>query len=71
MLTFKIDEAEARKLGEWLPEHDKNCRHAGGKNSGAIGGRLSYLFTPTSIGVVVKVMCACGGECDITDYSQW
>lgn len=38
--------------------------------SGAIGGAVSYIFTPTSIGFVVKVRCY-GKELDITDYSDW
>lgn len=37
----------------------------------AIGGILTYLITPTSLGEVYKLRCACGKEEDITDYSCW
>ena len=29
---------------------------------GAIGGGMTYIFTPTSIGTVCKVKCSCGEE---------
>lgn len=39
---------------------------------GAIGGELTYLFTPTSLGVVVRVKHAVtGAELDLTDYASW
>lgn len=38
---------------------------------GAIGGALTYSFTPTTLGVVIKVKCACGKEIDVTDYEGW
>jgi len=37
---------------------------------GAIGGDITYSFTPTSIGTVVKVE-SCGHELDLTDYESW
>lgn len=36
---------------------------------GAVGGGLEYIFTPTSIGVIVKVKEAYTGlELDLTDW---
>ena len=37
---------------------------------GAIGGALTYSFTPNSIGMVFTVH-ACGHELDLTDYDSW
>ncbi len=37
---------------------------------GAIGGEVTYRFTPTSIGTAVHVE-ACGHELDLTDYESW
>ena len=39
--------------------------------TGASGGAISYQFTPTTLGTVVKVRCECGQEEDITDYRAW
>jgi hypothetical protein len=43
--------------------------------TGAIGGGLTYEFTPTSLGVVFKVIWGKGlpGEksLDLTDYDSW
>lgn len=39
---------------------------------GAIGGGLTYCFTPTSLGVVVKVRHgATNAELDVSDYDSW
>jgi hypothetical protein len=37
---------------------------------GAIGGGITYSFTPTSLGVVVKVKYG-DKELDLTDYDMW
>jgi hypothetical protein len=66
---FSIFEEEIVKIEEWQKKHDKKCPYY--KNSGAIGGRMTYSFTGTSIGGIVKVKCACGEEFDATDYSSW
>lgn len=63
---FGMTESESKKLHEWSVEHDKTCPLK--YNQGAIGGRTTYCFTPTSLGTVVKVKCACGEEIDISDY---
>lgn len=39
---------------------------------GAIGGALTFAFTPTSLGVVVKVTHGgTGAELDVTEYDLW
>jgi hypothetical protein len=39
---------------------------------GAIGGEITYLFTPTSIGVIVHIMHnVLNKKEDITDYDTW
>lgn len=68
-MDFSLDDTQRLALIVWLTEHDKACRFADPAKQGASGGRLTYSFTPTSLGTVTKVGCACGGECDLTDYS--
>lgn len=38
---------------------------------GRLGGAYTYSFTPTSIGLVFKVVCSCGEKLDLTDYDSW
>ena len=38
---------------------------------GANGGDLTYEFTPTSIGLIVKVVHTSGAVLDLTDYNSW
>ncbi len=71
MSGFNLNTEELTKLNTWLSEHDKTCRLA--KYSGAIGGRLTYEFTPTSLSTIVHVQCACCREArvDLTDYDAF
>lgn len=52
------------------PEHVKHCWDLGEPYTGAIGGGLSYIFSPTSIGTTLVVKF---GEdtLDLTDYEAW
>lgn len=39
---------------------------------GAIGGRYTYEFTPTGLGVVCKVRDSVSGAViDLTEYDEW
>jgi len=71
MQTFSLEKKEEEKLARWLKSHDKKCPYAGKKNKATMGERLTYSFTPTSIGVAISVSCPCGGNCDPTDYESW
>lgn len=39
--------------------------------TGAIGGGLTYQFSPTSLGMVTKVIWYTGETLDVTDYDEW
>ena len=47
-----------------------DCWESGLPYEGAIGGALTYYFTTTSLGTVVKVKYATY-ELDLTDYDSW
>lgn len=70
-MHFHLDEKERSKLLMFLSNHE--CQYYGkmNSNSGSIGGAITYSFTPTGLGVVVKVKCACGEEKDLTNYEEW
>lgn len=73
---FIVDEKEAAKMAAWLDEHNKTCPFyddgtSPSSPSGAIGGRLTYCFTPTGLGVITILRCACGQEVNVTDFENW
>ena len=50
----------------------KYCWEKGVPYTGAIGGGLTYSFTPTSVGVGLIVKESLSGETlDVTDYENW
>lgn len=63
--TFELDESQEEILQEWLSEHDCDA------DAGSIGGRLSYVFTPTGLGDLVEVRCLCGGKISLTNSDNW
>lgn len=67
-MEFCLTEEEENKYRSWLKEHNKICPI---KYSGAIGGKISFLFTPTSLGVITQVICSCREKINLTDYEGW
>lgn len=67
-ITFEIPDREAAAFIEWDKAHTEVCPM---RYHGSIGGRITYVFAPTSLGLVMKVNCACGEEIDLTHYEEW
>jgi hypothetical protein len=71
-VNFQLTKDEVRRLKEWDELHINT--HHGGKDpdNTAIGGRLTFGFTPTSLGTILIVSCSCKKDsCDLTDYDSW
>jgi len=75
---FDINEKEKACLDIWLNDHHKECAFSPEREServspklGAIGGGLTYCFSPNGLGRTLVVRCACGGEIDVTDALEW
>lgn len=64
--TFVLDDSEMKQVYEWSYNH--NCTVT---DVGAIGGRLTYQFTPTGLGDIQEVICACGEELNLTNFEDW
>lgn len=66
---YALEDDELAKLNAW----DHQCKWHGtpDRYAGAIGGELTFSFTPTSLGRIAKVRCGCGAEIDLTEYSAW
>ena len=69
-MSFVLDEGQAERYNAWNIEHKKVCKYTN-NGSGAIGGRLTFSFTPTGLGDVVEVSCACGEKINLTNYDDW
>jgi hypothetical protein len=68
MRTFTITDREQLKIKVLLAHHNTTCPYGDPKKkTGAIGGRFSYVFTPTSIGTMAYIECACGEKLEFQD----
>jgi hypothetical protein len=67
-MDFSFSKEQNERYIIWYKKHRRKCPI---ENSGAIGGKYSYIFTPTSLGVITIVKCACGEELDLTDVGEW
>jgi len=67
-MSFSLDKEQLKKFKEWDEEHKGRCAFGDPMKQGAIGGRLTFSFTPTSLGEISKVKCTCGEDIDLTDY---
>jgi hypothetical protein len=62
---FSNLDIDKEKLQTWFGSKEP-------KYCGAIGGRFTYMMTPTSLGTVCKVRDNLDGdEIDVTDYDMW
>lgn len=61
-----LSEEEIIQIENWNKRHDRSCPILTKKSKfspyGTIGGGRTYCFTPTSIGTIITVKCACGEE---------
>lgn len=65
---FEFDADQRKRIDVFIAEHES----IHGVTTAAIGGRYTYSFTPTSLGMVQRVRCAsCNKELDVSDYASW
>ena len=63
---FDLTPEQIKTIDAWAYDHDCPITY-----EGASGGKITYQFTPTSLGTVEKAVCTCGEECDVTEYDEW
>jgi hypothetical protein len=64
---FELNDVEKAKARAFEDEHE--AKH--GRSKAVDGARYTYMFTPSSIGTSVTMVCGCGVECDLTDYESF
>lgn len=62
---------EQKASGQFNSSIAEDCWEMGFPYEGAIGGAVTYEFTPTSVGIVKKVRYTDRFELDLTDYGNW
>lgn len=72
---FKLLDDEEERATTWMKGHIPSCKYydkdRGIQYVGAMGGAFSYKFTPTSLGTIVSVECACGESEVVTSFDDW
>jgi len=73
---FELNEKQKTEIEVWRKSHKCKLRSSdhGIKNEiyvGAIGGAITFCFTPTGLGDCVEAQCACGEKINVTDYEEW
>lgn len=62
-MKFELTKAQEAKFKVWDKKHTE-CRGV----DGAIGGRLTYSFIPTGLGVIIIIKCSkCNKTLDLTE----
>lgn len=81
-MPFELDEKQKQILEKWMTEQDQKVTEKQNKNKpkekqksypnyGCSGGAYTYHFTPTWIGMVIKVShCLTKETIDLTDYDN-
>ena len=65
-MNFTLTDEQTQKLVEWMNQLPPS------KYEGAIGGRFTYSFTPTSLGDVMIVTDTVNNlSIDLSEYDLW
>ncbi len=80
-MKFEVSEEQHQKIERWLNDvviphlrkkKPKAFRYGDQPYYGAIGGGLTYSFTPTGLGEILVVTEALSKmELNLTDYDSW
>jgi len=69
---FKLDKSQEEKLKVWMESLPQEVIGDPDAYTGAIGGRYTYKFTPTGLGVIVVVKdFITKKEINLTDFENW
>lgn len=75
-LNFQIPAEDLPELYKWMTKQDKKSaklqRQQSGAITGNVGGSYTYSFTPTGIGLAIRVKNAVTGDIiDLSHYETW
>lgn len=74
-MNFRLTTLQQEMLRVWIASEDVKVAVKQGReepNYGANGGAYTYMFTPTSLGTIVRVVNEYTHQSiDLTDYNSW
>ncbi len=62
-MNFELTKAQTQQYNDWVNHCDTPA--------GTIGGRISFVFTPTGLGTCIEIQCICGEKLNVTEYDSW
>ena len=65
-IMFGLTPRQLLKANKFVSAHSCDLPYAG-----AVGGKITYSFTNTSLGQIILISCACGADVDLSDYDIW
>ena len=68
LTQFQLSEDCKQSVHKWIDSHSCQCSLL---RKNASDGKITWQFTPTSLGVITVVICACGERYDVSDYNNW
>lgn len=71
-MNFSLSREQIAKFVAWRDSPELHPKCAGVESKTAIGGAITFSFTPTTIGTVVTAeCCVCNNKVDLSDYDSW
>jgi len=65
-MRFELTDEQFDQYIIWQRAHKCTVRDVG-----AIGGKITFEFTPTGLGVIQMVKCVCGKTLNLTNTDDW
>ena len=59
---FCLTDEEYDQIAQWANSHECCYRYGRRRSRSCCGGEISFIFTPTAIGMSVAARCICGKE---------
>lgn len=66
MIALGTSPAKMAELREWKTNHECTLTI-----QPTLGETTTYCITPTGLGYIYVVKCACGSSINVTDFSDW
>ncbi len=70
---FELTEVQVQQAKDFVAHHSCTIpvdRH-GYPEIGAIGGTITYGFSPTGLGTIQTIECVCGAKLNLTNFELW